>query len=117
MNKKYLNLLGMIALFIFIILAYNFFNSKTVSIIAKGGNPGVWFALAIPTVFGLVVMPFKIISEIRKVFNLKRTQDLIIKSDTLEITITLIYTLLFFILLEVFDYPFKISWIFNMIFN
>ena len=117
MNKKYLNLLGMIALFIVIILAYNFLNSKIVSNIDKGGNPGVWMALAIPTVYGLVVMPFKIISEIRKVFNLKRTRDLIIKSDTLEITITLIYTLLFFMLLEVFDYPFKISWIFNMIFN
>ena len=117
MNKKYLNLLGMIALFIVIIFAYNFFNSKSASNIAKGGNPGVWSGLAIPTVFGLVVMPFQIISEIRKVFNLKRTRDLIIKSDTLEITITLIYTLLFFILLEVFDYPFKISWIFNIIFN
>ena len=117
MNKKYLNLLGMIALFIVIIFAYNFFNSKSVSNIAKGGNPGVWFGLAMPTVFGLVVMPFKIVTEIRKVFNLKRTRDLIIKSETLETTIALIYTLLFFMLLEMFDYPFKISVFFKYIFN
>ena len=117
MNKKYLNLLGLIALFIVIIFAYNFFNSKSVSNIAKGGNPGVWFGLAIPTVFGLVVMPFKIISEIRKVFNLKRTRDLIIKSETLETTIALIYTLLFFMLIEMFDYPFKISVFFKYLFN
>ena len=117
MNKKYLNLLGMIALFIVIILAYSFFNSKTISAIDKGGNPGLYMFFGILTVSGLVVMPFKIISEIRKVFNLKRTRDLIIKSETLETTIALIYTLLFFMLIEMFDYPFKISVFFKYIFN
>ena len=117
MNKKYLNLLGMIALFIVIIFAYNFFNSKTVSAIDKGDNPGIWLALGMVTVAGLVVFPFKIVSEIRKVFNLKRTRDLIIKSETLETTIALIYTLLFFMLIEMFDYPFKISVFFKYIFN
>lgn len=116
MNKNYLNLLGMIVFLIVIIFAYNFLNSKIISTIDKGGNAGGWMALAMPTILGMIYMPFSIVSEIRKVFNLKRTRDLIIKSDTLEITITLIYTLLFLMLLEMFNFPFKISVIFNHIF-
>jgi len=116
MNKNYLNLLGMVASLIFIIFAYNFLNSKITSTIDKGGNAGGWIALAMPTILAMIVMPFSIVSEIRKVFNLKRRTDLIIKSDTLETTITLIYTILFLMLLEIFNFPFKISVIFNYIF-
>ena len=117
MNKKYLYLLGMIVLLIVSILASNFLSSKISTAFDKGSNAGVWFALGIPTALVVIVMPFKIVSEIRKVFNLKRTRDLIIKSETLETTIALIYTLLFLMLLEMFDYPFKISVFLKYIFN
>ena len=117
MNKKYLYLSGMIVLFIVSILASNFLSSKISSAFDKGSNAGVWFALGIPAALVVIVMPFKIVSEIRKVFNLKRTRDLIIKSETLEITIALIYTLLFLMILEMFDYPFKISVFLKYIFN
>ena len=64
MNKKYLYLLGMIVLLIVSILASNFLSSKISTAFDKGSNAGVWFALGIPTALVVIVMPFKIVSEI-----------------------------------------------------
>ena len=107
MKINYLNILGMIAFLIVIIFAYNFLNSKVISTIDKGGNAGVWVALSLPTIVGMLIIPFQIVSEVIKGF---------IKSETVRTTIALILTLLLFMLLGMFDYPFKISVIFNYIF-
>lgn len=116
MNNK-IYLIYLILIFLVSIPLYDFANTKIMSLRNTDENLGMYFTLGFITTFIMAFVPFYIIYEFRKVFNLRKKKDLVIKSETLEISKVIIYGIIILLLLEQFKYPFKISIIFKNLFS